>query len=138
MKLSVVSLCLIAILSGKSTIIKLLMRGNTDGRRCLYKWSGFIFTRKKDLPYLRRGIGIVFQDFKLLNQKLFLKCRFAMEILGASYREIKDKFLWCWSYDWERSEIVFPINLWREQQRVSLARAIVNVFYFNRRRTYII
>jgi cell division transport system ATP-binding protein len=85
--------------------------------------------QKRDLPFLRRGIGIVFQDFKLLNQKtVFENVAFAMEITGASGREIRRQVpLVLDLMGLGRKDKSFPHQLsGGEQQRVALARAIVN------------
>ncbi len=116
--------------SGKSTFIKLLTREikPTEGR---------IFIADEDLttmrnwrvPYLRRNIGCVFQDFKLLPSKtVFENVAFALEVIGKSKHVVKTQV----------PEVLRLVGLQDkfnkmpdqlsggEQQRVSIARAIVN------------
>ena len=115
---------------GKSTFIKLITRE-------LKPSSGHIYVADEDLttmrdwrvPYLRRNIGCVFQDFKLLpNKTVFENVSFALEVIGKSRHVIKTQV----------PEVLRLVGLQDklnkrpdqlsggEQQRVSIARAIVN------------
>lgn len=115
--------------AGKSTLLKLLTREEkpTSGKIIV---GGIDYERlkDKDVPFLRRKIGVVFQDFKLLpNRTAFENVAFALEIVGMSNKEIRHtvpKVL----------EIVglkgkgdsYPSELsGGERQRVAIARAIV-------------
>ena len=116
--------------SGKSTLIKLLLKelDPTSGKIYVNKKYLNKITRKK-LPYLRRDIGVVFQDFRLLEKKtVYQNVAFAMEILGASRAEIDEKVnitLSLMGLSAKKKE--YPTHLsGGEQQRVALARAIVN------------
>ena len=116
--------------AGKSTLIKLITREEmaTSGSVFINNMDVSLL-QKRDLPFLRRGIGIVFQDFKLLNQKtVFENVAFAMEITGASGREIRRQVpLVLDLMGLGRKDKSFPHQLsGGEQQRVALARAIVN------------
>ena len=85
--------------------------------------------RRRQLPYLRRKLGIVFQDFRLLRDRnVFDNVAFALRVTGMRERELKRKVFKvlaqtgishkCWNYPEQLSG--------GEQQRVSIARAIVN------------
>lgn len=116
--------------SGKSTFIKLLTRE-------LKPTKGHIYVADEDLgqmrnwrvPFLRRNIGCVFQDFKLLaNKTVFENVAFALEVIGKSRHVIRTQV----------PEVIRLVGLQDklqkypdqlsggEQQRVSIARAIVN------------
>ena len=116
--------------SGKSTFIRMLIRE-------IKPTQGHIYVAGEDLsamrnwrvPYLRRNIGCVFQDFKLLpNKTVFENVAFALEVIGKSRHVIKTQV----------PEVLRLVGLQDklnkmpdqlsggEQQRVSIARAIVN------------
>ncbi|MGT2829336.1 cell division ATP-binding protein FtsE [Streptococcus hillyeri] len=116
--------------AGKSSFIKLLYREEkaTSGS---IKVGEFNLTklRQKDVPLLRRSIGVVFQDYKLLPRKtVFENVAYAMEVIGEKPRNIKKRVP-------EVLDLVglkhkmrsFPTQLsGGEQQRVAIARALVN------------
>ncbi|NLK43818.1 MAG: cell division ATP-binding protein FtsE [Tissierellia bacterium] len=116
--------------AGKSTLIKLLLKEEepTSGRIIL---NNMDITRVKNrrIPYIRRNIGVVFQDFRLLpNKTVYENVAFAMEIIGAHPKEIRRKVPMVLSMvDLSRRASSFPDQLsGGERQRVSIARAIVN------------
>ena len=77
--------------AGKSTLLKLLTREEkpTSGK-IIVGGIDYEQLRDKDIPYLRRKIGTVFQDFKLLpNRTVAENIAFALEIVGMSNRQIK-------------------------------------------------
>lgn len=116
--------------AGKSSFIKLLYREEKVSSGSL-KVGEFDLTKlkKRQIPILRRSIGVVFQDYKLLPKKtVFENVAYAMQVIGEKPREIKKRVP-------EVLELVglkhkmrsFPGQLsGGEQQRVAIARAIVN------------
>jgi cell division transport system ATP-binding protein len=115
---------------GKSTLIKLLIRelDPTEGEvRVAGRDIGTLPDGK--IPYLRRNVGTVFQDFKLLpNRTVYDNVAYALQVIGASRAEIREKVP-------ETLRLVglstkvhnYPDQLsGGEQQRVSVARAFVN------------
>ncbi len=115
--------------AGKSTIMKLLTREEkpTSGKIIV---GGIDYDRlkDKDVPLLRRKIGVVFQDFKLIRDRtVFENVAFALEIVGMSNKEIKHtvpKVLDLVGLSEQKDH--FPNELsGGEKQRVAIARAVV-------------
>ena len=116
--------------SGKSTIIKLLTAElePTSGSVLV---NGFVLEkiRQRAIPYLRRTLGVIFQDFRLIeNKTVYDNVAFAMRVIGAAESEIKKRVPYV-------LELVGLENKGRrlphelsggEQQRVAIARALVN------------
>ena len=116
--------------SGKSTLIKLLLKelDPTTGKIYVNKKYLNKITRKK-LPYLRRDIGVVFQDFRLLSEKtVFDNIAFVLRVTGAKGREIKERVNRVLDLVGLRNKAKeLPSKLsGGEQQRVAIARALVN------------
>ena len=116
--------------AGKSTIIKLIMRElvPSDGTIIINETNTSFLTHRQ-IPYFRRKIGVVFQDFRLLqNKNAYDNVAYAMEIVGASRREIRKNVPNVLSQVGLTAKAkMFPSQLsGGEQQRVALARAIVN------------
>lgn len=116
--------------AGKSTLIKLILKeeGITRGQLIL---DNMDITRvaNRRIPYIRRKVGVVFQDFRLLpNKTVYENVAFAMEIIGARPREIRRRVPTILSMvNLSKRASSFPDQLsGGEQQRVSIARAIVN------------
>ena len=115
--------------AGKSTLIKTLY--------CEEKVdSGSIYVSKKDItklkhnqvPYYRRQIGIVFQDFKLLkDQTVYQNVAFALEVTGVHHKDIREKTMNALKTVGLRHKAkMYPDELsGGEQQRVAIARGIV-------------
>ena len=116
--------------SGKSTIIKLLTGEivPTAGRVMV---NGFSMSRIKDkqLPLMRRTIGVIFQDFRLIEKKtVYENLSFAMRAVGASPREIKKRIPYVLELvGLEEKTDRYPNEIsGGEQQRVAIARALIN------------
>lgn len=116
--------------AGKSTLTKLIYREEVPTRgQIIFNGKNVGRMRQREVPYLRRRIGMVFQDFRLLPQKtVFENIAFALEVTGASSREIKKMVPRVLDMvGMAKKADVFPDHLsGGEQQRVSIARAIVN------------
>lgn len=116
--------------AGKSTIIKLIMRELVPSEgTIIINETNTSFLTHKQIPYFRRKIGVVFQDFRLLqNKNAYDNVAYAMEIVGASRREIRKNVPNVLSQVGLTAKAkMFPSQLsGGEQQRVALARAIVN------------
>ena len=116
--------------SGKSTLLRLLYREMLPSKGTV-KVDGEDVTGLKpsEVPYLRRKLGIVFQDFKLLPQKnLWENLAFALRVIGAKPREIRRRIGDALAMVWLTHRCdSFPHQMsGGEQQRAAIARALVN------------
>jgi cell division ATP-binding protein FtsE len=116
--------------SGKSTFIKMLLKEvqPTNGNIIVNNMD-ITNIKRKEIPYYRRNIGVVFQDFRLIpTLNIYENVAFAMRVVEAPLREIKKKVPVVLSLVGLANKYkAFPHELsGGEQQRVSLARAIVN------------
>lgn len=116
--------------AGKSTMMKLILKEEnaTEGKIILNEMD-ITDVKTRRIPYIRRNVGVVFQDFRLLaNKTVFENVAFAMEILGASAKEIRRKVPMVLStVNLSQKASSFPDQLsGGENQRVAIARAIVN------------
>ena len=116
--------------SGKSTIIKLLTGEivPTAGRVMV---NGFSMSRihERQIPYMRRTIGVIFQDFRLIPKKtVFDNLSLAMRAVGATPRDIRTRIPYVLELvGLKGMEDRYPDELsGGEQQRVAIARALVN------------
>lgn len=116
--------------SGKSTLIKLLLKE-------LEPTEGTIFVngknlgkiRRRHIPKFRRGVGVVFQDFRLLKDRnVYENIAFAQKVIGESTREIKKKVPIMLSMVGLAAKYrSYPHEMsGGEQQRVAIARALIN------------
>ncbi|WP_132995066.1 cell division ATP-binding protein FtsE [Sporanaerobacter acetigenes] len=116
--------------AGKSTIIKLLLKeiDPTSGTIILNDMD-ITKVKNRKVPYIRRNIGVVFQDFRLLpNKTVYENIAFAMEIIGCHPKEIRRRVPMVLSMvDLSGKAYCYPDQLsGGEHQRVAIARAIVN------------
>lgn len=116
--------------SGKTTIIKLLT-GEVKADEGQLVVNGFDMRtiKRRQLPKLRRTLGVIFQDFRLIEDKsVYENVAFAMHVVGASNREIRERVPYVLKLvGLEGREKRLPQELsGGEQQRVAVARALVN------------
>ena len=116
--------------SGKSTLIKLILKEEepTSGN-IIINGKDTTFLKKSRIPYLRRSMGVVFQDFRLLPDKtVYENVAFAMYIVKATPRHIRRQVPMVLSLVGLSGKAkMYPNELsGGEQQRVALARALVN------------
>lgn len=116
--------------SGKSTILKLIMREQLpSGGDIIIDGDAINKLKRRRIPYLRRKMGMVYQDFRLIERmNVFNNVAFAVRAVGGSYEDINERV----------PEVIKMVGLENkmeerpsqlsggEQQRVSLARALVN------------
>ena len=116
--------------AGKSTILSLLTAEEPiSSGNLMVNGYNLNTIRPRQVPYLRRSLGIVFQDFRLIEKKtVFENMSFIMRIIGASPREMRRRI----PYVLELVGLEDKINSYPgelsggEQQRVAIARALVN------------
>ena len=116
--------------AGKSTFLKLIMHEETPtSGEIIINGNKLSKLRRRDVPYLRRHMGIVFQDFRLIEKMtVFDNVAFAMRAVGESTATIKKRVPYVLSLVGLKDKMKNkPSELsGGEQQRVSLARALVN------------
>ena len=116
--------------AGKSTLLKLLFRQELPSSgQIMIAGRNIVRISRREIPVLRRNMGVVFQDFRLLSDRtVFENVAFALEVQEVDYRDIRQKVP-------RALELVgllqksksFPHELsGGEQQRVAVARAVVN------------
>ena len=116
--------------SGKSTIIKMIT-GELKPTEGSVHVNGYSLERirKREIPYLRRTVGVVFQDFRLIpNMTVYENVAFAMRVIGAREKEIKDRVPYVLDLvGLDSKGARHPGELsGGEQQRLAIARALVN------------
>ena len=116
--------------SGKSTIIKLIT-GELNPTSGTVHVNGYSLERirKREIPYLRRTVGVVFQDFRLIETKtVYENVAFAMRVIGAQEAEIRERVPYVLELvGLETKSRRHPNELsGGEQQRLAIARALVN------------
>ena len=116
--------------AGKTTFIRLILKEiEPDSGSIILAGKDITKIRKREVPQIRQKIGMVFQDFRLLEKKtVYENVAFAMEVLHKSRKEIKERV----PYVLELVDIADKANRYPdelsagEQQRVGIARALVN------------
>ncbi len=116
--------------AGKSTFLKLIMREEeaTSGEISVNGYN-LVNIKKRKIPYLRRTMGIVFQDFRLIDKiSVFDNVAFAMRAIGVSEKSVRKRVEYILALvGLSEKSARKPSELsGGEQQRVSLARALVN------------
>ena len=116
--------------SGKSTIIK-LVTGELKPSSGTVHVNGYSLERirKREIPYLRRTVGVVFQDFRLISKMtVYDNVAFAMRVIGSREREIKERVPYVLNLvGLSSKEHRHPGELsGGEQQRLAIARALIN------------
>ena len=116
--------------SGKSTIIKLITAeiALTEGRLMV---NGYNLNNisPRQIPHMRRTLGVIFQDFRLIEKKtVYENLSFSMQAIGASNRELRRRIPYVLQLvGLEKKADRYPGQLsGGEQQRVAIARALVN------------
>ncbi len=116
--------------AGKSSFIKLLYRELKPTRGTLYINNKDVSQiKEKDVPLLRRDMGVIFQDFRLLPKlSIYENVAFALEVIEETPRNIRKRVMEVLDLVGLKNKArFFPSELsGGEQQRVSIARAIVN------------
>ena len=116
--------------SGKSTIIKLIT-GELKPTSGAVHVNGYSLERirKREVPYLRRTVGVVFQDFRLIESKtVYDNVAFAMRVVGAREKDIRERVPYVLDLvGLDTKSRRHPDELsGGEQQRLAIARALVN------------
>lgn len=116
--------------AGKSTFLKLIMHEEVPNSGTVsVNGHNLVAMTKKEIPYYRRTMGIVFQDFRLIpNMTVYDNVAFAMRVIGAREKEIRKRVPYVLGLVGLNAKAgSLPTQLsGGEQQRVALARALVN------------
>ena len=116
--------------AGKSTFLKMIMREEVPtAGDIIFDGQSLNKLKKRKVPYYRRRLGIVFQDFRLIPGKtVYENVAFAMHVIGASQKDISRRVAYALSLVGLSAKAKsYPNQIsGGEQQRVALARALVN------------
>ena len=116
--------------SGKSTIIKMIT-GELKPTSGTVHVNGYSLERirKREIPYLRRTVGVVFQDYRLIDKMtVYENVAFAMRVVGAKEKEIRERVPYVLELVGLEGKMSRHPNEMSggEQQRLAIARALVN------------
>ena len=116
--------------AGKSTFIKLMMREEKPSSGEVYvNGQNLVRMKRRKVPYYRRTLGVVFQDFRLIpNMNVYDNVAFALRVTNVSGKEIRSRVPYILGLvGLSHKAKSLPVHLsGGEQQRVALARALVN------------
>ncbi len=116
--------------SGKSTLMRLIhMEERPTSGQVIVEGYSSDHIKRREIPYLRRKIGVLFQDFKLLRERTaYENVSFALHVTGTPQREVRKRVMRALTrVGLGHKRNSFPHELsGGEQQRVALARALVN------------
>lgn len=116
--------------AGKTTLIKIILGWEKfDSGQVLVYGINMLKIKRSQLPYLRRNIGVVFQDFKLINSRtVYDNIAFPQKVIGTPFKKIK-KNTWeiLKNIGLSNKKDSYPLELsGGEQQRIAIARALIN------------
>ncbi|MBO4583722.1 MAG: cell division ATP-binding protein FtsE [Clostridia bacterium] len=116
--------------AGKTTITKLMIHEETaSSGEIIVNGFNLLKMKKREIPYLRRSMGIVFQDYKLIpTLTVFENVAFALRVTGAPVKFIRNRVPYMLDLVGlaDKANVYPPELSGGEQQRVALARALVN------------
>ncbi|MBQ9557240.1 MAG: cell division ATP-binding protein FtsE [Clostridia bacterium] len=116
--------------AGKTTITRLMIREEVaNSGEITINGFNLLKMKNKEIPFLRRSMGIVFQDYKLIpTLTVFENVAFAMRVIGAPIKQIRNRVPYMLDLVGlaDKANVVPDELSGGEQQRVALARALVN------------
>ena len=115
--------------SGKSTVLRTIYKEiNIDKGKIMLDGEDISNIKQRNIPFLRRKIGMIFQDFKLIpDRSVYENIALPLRISGVKSKYIKEEVMeMCSKVGLKNKEKFYPLNLsGGEQQRVSIARALI-------------